>query len=308
MVTDGKATCKQYELLAAVNKIHLTNIKVISVGVGRNAVENELRLIASGSGSENVYSCKSFQELKAIAANISDSACKGSSSVVPPSLAPETTTTTTTPTTTSTPAPTPPPLVEQCVNKPMDIYMVVDISISIKPDQLIEEAKAVKSIMSQFDIGVDKTRVGIVKYHNFTIIEYNLSAFPTFADLNNADIVQRPAKVAGTRTDLGMERAKQNFDAESEAGKKKVIIVVTDGKATVPKPAFAKFLEDFHQNDITVFSVGVGAGAVEEQLQQIASDEEYVYSCADFDQLKQIAREISETVCTAVENDAQEEI
>ena len=129
--------------------------------------------------------------------------------------------------------------------------MVVDISISIRPPQLIEEAQAVKKIMKKFDIGPGKARVGIIKYHNYSITEYNLSDFESHQELEKAKIVQRPKKVAGTRTDRGLAMMQENFKSESAAGRKQVAIVITDGKATKPK-SLNEAVAKLHKTNILV--------------------------------------------------------
>ena len=137
-------------------------------------------------------------------------------------------------------------VVEKCEGKPLDIYMVVDISKSISHKELDQERSAVREILQQFDIG--KTRVGIIKYHKDAITEFKLGSISSQNELKNAAIVQRPVKIAGTRTDLGLIEMKNNMKDESDSDRTQVAIVVTDGKATGEASLLENAVKDVHTN------------------------------------------------------------
>ena len=144
---------------------------------------------------------------------------------------------------------------EKCVGKPLDIYVVVDISKSINDDELKQESSAVRYILQQVDIGKDKSRAGIIKYHKFSSTEFDLSKITSQSALAKAKIVTRPVKIGGTRTDLGLIEMEKNFKNESNADRKKVAIVVTDGKATVNKSILKKVVDEIHKTDTMVLKL-----------------------------------------------------
>ena len=131
--------------------------------------------------------------------------------------------------------------------------MVVDISRSINGDELKQEATAVRKIMTNFDIGKTKTRVGIVLFHKQPVIKYRLNDLKSNTDLDNATVISRPRRFpGGTRTDLGLHTARKLMKKESKGGRSKVMVVITDGRATVNSKILKKAVAKVHKSGTKV--------------------------------------------------------
>jgi len=182
----------------------------------------------------------------------------------------------------------------------LDIYFVVDISKSINEKELAQERLAIRTLIGSFDVGKDKSRVGLIKYHHFDEQEFPLGKYATHEELSAIDILTRGKIKGGTRTDLGMLLMVDKFKKEGKAGHRQVAILLTDGKATADLDDMISALE---KTDITAIAVGVGALADKQELASIATGDGMtnVYSAVNFDDLKAIAREIVKQACTGGE-------
>ena len=131
----------------------------------------------------------------------------------------------------------------ECVDKQLDIYIVVDKSKSIKDHELVKARRCVKYVLNNFDVAKNKTRIGLVSYHKYAITEFDLDAYSTIQEMNALTLVSRPVKVAGTKTAKALSLMLENFKAEAKPGREKIGILVTDGKATEPVKDIAAEIE-----------------------------------------------------------------
>ena len=82
VMTDGKQTIKNDSILssdvlsAAVQPLKDKNVKVISLGIGKNT--NLFDLMTIASSSNDVYLAENFAVLKGLAANLTQNKCPGS--------------------------------------------------------------------------------------------------------------------------------------------------------------------------------------------------------------------------------------
>ena len=81
-------------------------------------------------------------------------------------------------------------LFSECMNKPFDIYIVADKSVSIDIEDLDIEREAIRRVYNSFDIGAGKTRVGLISYNTEAETEFTLSSYNSAASINSASIVQ----------------------------------------------------------------------------------------------------------------------
>jgi len=190
--------------------------------------------------------------------------------------------------------------VYECKEKQLDIYIVVDISKSIGDQQLIQERSCVRSLFNYFDLAATKTRVGIITYHKYVMTEFTLAEHTTREQINDVDVVQRPIKVAGTKTDLALEQMLENFDQEQIAGREKICILITDGKAT-SSPTHMKNIADKieQRGDIKLVAVGVGSGVDKGELQLLATgwEDQNVIIVSNFNDMNKINDHIARTAC-----------
>ena len=132
----------------------------------------------------------------------------------------------------------------------MDVYFVVDTSKSIQAKQFAMEEESIRYILGNFDIGYNKTRVGLVTFNREVGTHFNLTKYQSRGELTSLDhLLTRPTNLkGGTRTDLALKEMMNNFEVESK-NKHKVAIIITDGKATAP---LKDSLAELDQTDILV--------------------------------------------------------
>jgi len=276
VITDGRSTTPNMTIQAA-NKIHYdTDIKVIAVGVGGKADEAELRTIATGYGDENVISANSFPGLLKHFTAVTKTVCNDE--VFPRMTTPAYSTTTESEigeivqTTTMLPEvgvlPTNP--MEECLNKELDVYLVVDKSKSISDNELKLEKFIMKYIINSFDVAPTKTRIGLFSYHWEVDHEFSLSEHALVDDLNSLDILPRPVKAAGTLTGRALMNVTKAFETEMAAGRQQVGILITDGRATDPIMTM-RWAEKISRTDIIMFVVVVGTQPYENEVRAIAT-------------------------------------
>lgn len=80
---------------------------------------------------------------------------------------------------------------------------------------------------------------------------------------------------------------------------RQVLIVITDGaqtttKAYTPLPRASAGVKS---KGVAVYAIGVGKGAIEAELREIASSQQNVYVAASFKELHNLAVEIRKRLC-----------
>lgn len=132
-----------------------------------------------------------------------------------------------TPTPISTPSPTPTPIV--CENIPTDIMLLIDRSSSMDTGNRIQEAKVaakgfVDVIAAQPAIA---NKIGLVSFDATATLNKGLTS--DFTSIKNK--IDSISLGSGTCHECGVVKANQEISTNGRAGIKKVIILLTDGRA-----------------------------------------------------------------------------
>ncbi|KAG7235269.1 hypothetical protein INR49_002875 [Caranx melampygus] len=158
-----------------------------------------------------------------------------------------------------------------------------------------------ENLVNAFDVGIDKTRIGLAQYSGDPRIEWHLNAFSTKDAVIDA-VKNLPYKGGNTLTGLALTYILENcFKPESGSrdGVPKIGILITDGKSQddVIPPA-----EILRNTGVELFAIGV-KNADENELRSIASepDNTHVYNVADFNIMSSIVEGLTRTVCEQVE-------
>uniref|UniRef100_A0A8D2ZLC5 Collagen, type XIV, alpha 1a n=1 Tax=Scophthalmus maximus TaxID=52904 RepID=A0A8D2ZLC5_SCOMX len=158
-----------------------------------------------------------------------------------------------------------------------------------------------ENLVNAFEVGIDKTRIGLAQYSGDPRIEWHLNAFSTKEAVIDA-VKNLPYKGGNTLTGLALSYIMENCfkpEAGSRAGVPKIGILITDGKSQddVIPPA-----ESLRNAGIELFAIGV-KNADENELRSIASEPEntHVYNVADFNIMSSIVEGLTKTVCEQVE-------
>ncbi|XP_059841504.1 collagen alpha-1(XII) chain-like isoform X2 [Hypanus sabinus] len=187
-----------------------------------------------------------------------------------------------------------------------DLVFLVDGSWSVGRANFNRIREFIYSLVSAFEIGDDKTRVGIVQYSSDTRTEFNLNTYSQKLDVLNA-VTSLPYKGGNTMTGDAIDFLIKNTFTEDAGARKsypKIAIIITDGKSQDPVSENAEILRNI---GVEVFTLGI-KGAELEELQAIASPplEKHVFKVADFDRIQDVQNEIIGRVCSGVEEQLSE--
>lgn len=119
-------------------------------------------------------------------------------------------------------------------------------------------------------------------------------AFPLNAYSNAkviGDAVSRvPYYAGGTDTAAALRYVKQNSFISSKGARTnstKIVIVITDGQSNDARATKAA-AEELRVSGVTTYSIGVGNGIGEQELENIATDINHVFRVSDYNALQQV--------------------
>uniref|UniRef100_A0A8B9L3R5 Collagen alpha-1(XII) chain n=1 Tax=Astyanax mexicanus TaxID=7994 RepID=A0A8B9L3R5_ASTMX len=192
--------------------------------------------------------------------------------------------------------------VQECSTSAMaDLVFLVDGSWSVGRENFKHIRSFISAVTGAFDIGEDKSRVGVVQYSSDTRTEFTLSQYLRRAELLRA-ISSLPYKGGDTMTGDALDYLHKNIFTETAGARKgypKVLVVITDGKSEDPVENYAKKLRD---SGVEIFTLGIKE-ADEEELRQMASTpyNTHVYTVPNFDLIKNVQKSLTTQVCAGVE-------
>ncbi|XP_009995009.1 PREDICTED: collagen alpha-1(XXII) chain, partial [Chaetura pelagica] len=187
-----------------------------------------------------------------------------------------------------------------CKNVHYDLVFVLDASSSVGKEDFEKVRQWVSNLVETFEIGPDKTRVGVVRYSDRPTTEFDLGKYKTREEIKEA---AWKIKYDGGNTNTGDAlRYLNTYSFSKEAGGrlsdrtvKKVAILLTDGRSQdyVLDPATAA-----RQAGIRIFVVGVGE-ALKEELDEIASEPKsaHVFHVSDYNAIDKIRGKLRRRLC-----------
>ncbi|XP_069462362.1 collagen alpha-1(XII) chain isoform X2 [Ambystoma mexicanum] len=187
-----------------------------------------------------------------------------------------------------------------------DVVFLVDGSWSVGRSNFKYILDFITGLVSAFEIGEDKTRVGVVQYSSDTRAEFHLNQYLQRNDLLSA-IKRIPYKGGNTMTGDAIDYLISNTFTESSGARKgfpKVAIIITDGKSQDDVEIPARELRNL---GVEVFTLGIKAADAKE-LKQMASlpSLKHVYNVANFDAIVDVQNEIITQVCASVDEQLSE--
>uniref|UniRef100_A0A3Q3WAZ5 Uncharacterized protein n=1 Tax=Mola mola TaxID=94237 RepID=A0A3Q3WAZ5_MOLML len=187
-----------------------------------------------------------------------------------------------------------------------DIVILVDGSWSIGRLNFRLVRMFLENLVNAFDVGIDKTRIGLAQYSGDPRIEWHLNTYSTKDAVIDA-VKNLPYKGGNTLTGLALTYILENCfkpESGSRVGIPKIGILITDGKSQddVIPPA-----ESLRNAGVELFAIGV-KNADENELHSIASQpgDSHVYNVADFNIMSSIVEGLTRTVCEQVEQQDKE--
>ncbi|KAK0416294.1 hypothetical protein QR680_012402 [Steinernema hermaphroditum] len=175
-----------------------------------------------------------------------------------------------------------------CPAQPTDLVFVIDGSGSI--GSLIFQSdvlRFVSEFVELFDVGPDRTRVGVVQYSDRIRHEFDLNEFSDLASLKKA-IGSIEYLTGLTRTGAAIEHVVGEAFSERRGsrpvqdGVARVAIVITDGRSqdNVTVPA-----NNARAQRIQLFAVGVTSHVLDEELEAISGSRAHTFHVSGFKDL-----------------------
>ena len=149
----------------------------------------------------------------------------------------------------------------------------------------------VKYLVGAFKVGRSKTRVGVILFSSRPFMIFRFNKYSTKSQVLRAISRIRYPR-GGTKTGFALNYVK-NYLFGKSSSRKKVLIVLTDGKSQDRVGISAKRLKSI---GCTILSVGLGRKYNMRQLIQIASSRKHVYT-GGFRTLNRMVRAIKRKVC-----------
>ena len=177
---------------------------------------------------------------------------------------------------------------------------MLDSSGSIGSFNFVTMKNFVANVIGSFEIRANSTRVGLIQYSDTASIEILLGSINNVQQLTTA--INNIVYIGGyTRTDLALDLVPTAFiNARVNEGIPHVVILLTDGQSSQPTLT-AQAAVRVHNDNIEVYSVGIGSGINKTELHIIASDPSYVYLITDFspEAFADELRPLQLTACTS---------
>uniref|UniRef100_A0A8C9D1D3 Collagen type XIV alpha 1 chain n=2 Tax=Panthera TaxID=9688 RepID=A0A8C9D1D3_PANLE len=187
-----------------------------------------------------------------------------------------------------------------------DIVILVDGSWSIGRFNFRLVRLFLENLVTAFNVGSEKTRIGLAQYSGDPRIEWHLNAFSTKDEVIEA-VRNLPYKGGNTLTGLALNYIFENSfkpEAGARTGVSKIGILITDGKSQddIIPPS-----RNLRESGVELFAIGV-KNADENELREIASepDSTHVYNVAEFDLMHTVVESLTRTVCSRVEEQDRE--
>ncbi|XP_056251899.1 vitrin isoform X5 [Seriola aureovittata] len=180
-----------------------------------------------------------------------------------------------------------------CLNA-NDIAFVIDGSSSVGTGNFRTVLQFVANVTREFEISDTDTRVGAVQYTYEQRLEFAFGQYNNKAELLNA-IKRINYWSGGTSTGAAITYAAEQLFSKSKPNKRKIMIVITDGRSydDVKAPALA-----VHSQGVIAYSIGI-AWAAQDELEYIATDpdKEHSFFVDEFDNLYKFVPKIIHNIC-----------
>ncbi|XP_078069501.1 vitrin [Mustelus asterias] len=180
-----------------------------------------------------------------------------------------------------------------CLNS-ADIGFVVDGSSSVGTGNFHTILQFVANISQAFEISDTATRVGAVQYTYEQRLEFDFDKHST-KEAVTAAIKNIRYWSGGTSTGEAIGYALKHLFSKSKANKRKLMILITDGRSydDVRAPALAA-----QKNGVIAYAVGIAWAAMDE-LAYIATDpdQDHLFFVDEFDNLYQFVARIVDNIC-----------
>ncbi|XP_014768748.1 collagen alpha-4(VI) chain [Octopus bimaculoides] len=188
-----------------------------------------------------------------------------------------------------------------CSNKKVDILFLLDSSSSIRDVNLKKQVNVVRLMIRRFDVGPDKTRVGVSIYSHEYLPIFKIGELKTSAEVlyNMKNVIYIGG---GTKTGKALEKVRtQSFNIDKKRpGVGKILVVFTDGQSS----DYEKTREEAYllkKSGVKIFVVSIGPNIDPVEIRDIASEpsKEFIHNAATFDAVMQSTEILTRKTCAA---------
>ncbi|XP_069136990.1 von Willebrand factor A domain-containing protein 2-like [Argopecten irradians] len=187
-----------------------------------------------------------------------------------------------------------------CGGKTADVYFLLDSSSSLSRSDHDKQLEFVKDVVTMFDIGQDKTRIGMAIFSHMYREVFNFQAYDTLAQLKYA-FTKVPYLSGRTNIALALRKIRQHVFTSNKARENvsHILVVITDGGWFQTQAREASLL---HNMGVNVFAVGVTKNANNNGLEQIASlprgdDQSFLFNVLKYEDLDNIKDSLVTRIC-----------
>lgn len=179
----------------------------------------------------------------------------------------------------------------------IDLVFLMDGSNSIHPDDFKKMKAFLASVVQDFDVTVNRVRIGAAQFsHNYQP-EFPLGTFIGKEEISFQ--IEKIQQIFGyTHIGAALRRVGHYFRPDMgsriNAGTPQVLLVLTDGQS---QDEVAQAAEDLRRKGINIYSVGIG-DVDDQQLIQITGTADKKLTVHDFDELRKVKKRIVRNICT----------
>ncbi|XP_068401997.1 collagen alpha-6(VI) chain [Eschrichtius robustus] len=262
VITDGESHDAD-KLNATAKALRDKGILVLAVGIaGANPVE----LLAMAGSSDKYFFVETFGGLKGIFSDVSASVCNSSK--------------------------------VDCEIEKVDLVFLMDGSNSIHPDDFKKMKKFLASVVQDFDVSVNRVRIGAAQFSHTYRPEFPLGTFIGKKEISFQ--IENIQQIFGyTYIGSALQQVGHYFQPDMgsriNTGTPQVLLVLTDGQS---QDEVAQAAEELRHKGINIYSVGIG-DVDDQQLVQITGTADKKLTVHNFDELKKVKKRIVRNICTS---------
>ncbi|KAL3866043.1 hypothetical protein ACJMK2_043384 [Sinanodonta woodiana] len=189
-----------------------------------------------------------------------------------------------------------------CGPKPADIMFLLDSSSSIYILDYKKQLNFVNRLIDTFDIGRDKTRIGVSIFSFTYHPSIDLTTYDNKESLKRA-VNQTRYLTGGTNTHIALSELRRSGFRNARPNVSRIAIVMTDGQSQDFKKTSDE-AQRLKATGVKVFAVGIGKDVDMKELKAIGSDpsDTYVLLANDFNDLDTIYDRLAARACEVQDN------
>ena len=178
------------------------------------------------------------------------------------------------------------------------MVFLLDSSASIDLPDFYKQVRFTQDVVSIFDVGSDRTRVGVVLFSDSVHPIIDLAKYTAKTSLLSA-IGHLQYIGGGTNTGEALTYVVDKmYNMDEREGVPKVTIVLTDGQSQ-DKTTTIKEARRAHAAGISIFVIGIGGNTDESELRAIASqpEDEFLFEIENYSALEHIKHVLAIKAC-----------